>query len=524
MSAKKSEGFVTRTTLVASKSLQAVQHTALEAAQALGRGFDVTSDFRLGFVKGSAGSVLVKIDQENLRNLVPAAGIVIPNVSCDIKCVPGERTHYKSDILPFVEMSERFNQGAAIEGKMPLGLFNSMYGFNGPWQTDQQSTKALALDGWFIKLFSLQLTQYPLILHDQVRDAVPSLWDPKALASFIEKYGTHIIVGVVIGGKDVVYVRQHQSSPATVTEVQKLMQTVADNRFLGQAYRERTVREKDVDIICRRRGGDDMVDSHSIWLASVPAAPDVIAIRFVSIASLLRGVSGKNFLSHAINLYLQFKPPIEELQYFLEFQTPIQWSPTRSDLGLGPQRKEPVFPVIQFSLMGPKLYINTTQVSVGRRPVTGLRLCLEGKKCNRLAIHLQHLSTLPQIFQPHWDSHVSIGAPMWKSPEEQDIRWFEPVQWKAFGHVSTAPIEHSESWVGDSNDAFIVTGAQLQVWDFGMKNVLYMKLLYSRVPKCSIRRSVWDDMPATSQKSGLLSQLGLTGSTGNPQQVVLLLI
>jgi hypothetical protein len=57
------------------------------------------------------------------------------------------------------------------------------------------------------------------------------------------------------------------------------------------------------------------------------------------------------------------KPPIEELQYFLEFQTPIQWSPTGSDLGLGPQRKEPVFPVIQFSLMGPKLYINTTQVS-----------------------------------------------------------------------------------------------------------------------------------------------------------------
>lgn len=54
-----------------------------------------------------------------------------------------------------------------------------------------------------------------------------------------------------------------------------------------------------------------------------------------------------------------------------------------------------------------------------------------------------------------------------------------------------------------------------------MKNVLYMKLLYSRVPKCSIRRSVWDDMPATSQKSGLLSQLGLTGSTGNPQQAVL---
>jgi hypothetical protein len=46
----------------------------------------------------------VKIDQESLQNLVAAAGIVIPNVFCDIKCVPGESTHYKSDILPFVEV------------------------------------------------------------------------------------------------------------------------------------------------------------------------------------------------------------------------------------------------------------------------------------------------------------------------------------------------------------------------------------------------------------------------------------
>jgi hypothetical protein len=36
----------------------------------------------------------------------------------------------------------------------------------------------------------------------------------------------------------------YQSSPATVTEVQKLMQTVADNRFLGQVkQRENWERE-----------------------------------------------------------------------------------------------------------------------------------------------------------------------------------------------------------------------------------------------------------------------------------------
>jgi hypothetical protein len=84
-------------------------------------------------------------------------------------------------------MSQQFNQGAAIEGNVPLGLFNSMYGFNGPWQTDQHSTKALALDGWFIKLYSLQLTQSPLVLHDQVLDAVPSVWDPKKLARYLKR-------------------------------------------------------------------------------------------------------------------------------------------------------------------------------------------------------------------------------------------------------------------------------------------------------------------------------------------------
>ncbi len=92
-----------RTTIVP-RGLQAAQHTAVEAAQALGRGFDVTSDFRLGFVKGAVGSVLVKIEQENVQNLVAPDGIVIPEVSSDIRCVTGERTHHKSDLLPFVEV------------------------------------------------------------------------------------------------------------------------------------------------------------------------------------------------------------------------------------------------------------------------------------------------------------------------------------------------------------------------------------------------------------------------------------
>ncbi|KAF5737285.1 hypothetical protein HS088_TW13G00164 [Tripterygium wilfordii] len=140
------------------------------------------------------------------------------------------------------------------------------------------------------------------------------------------------------------------------------------------------------------------------------------------------------------------------------------------------------------------------QISVGRKPVTGMRLCLEGSRKNRLSIHLQHLASLPKILRPYWDAHMAIGAPKWQGPEEQDSRWFEPVKWKNFSHVSTAPIENPETFIGDLSGVSIVTGAQLGVWDFGSRNVLYMKLLYSRLPGCTIRRSLWDHSPNDKTK------------------------
>lgn len=52
------------------------------------------------------------------------------------------------------------------------------------------------------------------------------------------------------------------------------------------------------------------------------------------------------------------KPPIEDLQYFLDYQIARVWAPEQKNL----QRKEPVCPSLQFSLMGPKLYISPEQV------------------------------------------------------------------------------------------------------------------------------------------------------------------
>jgi hypothetical protein len=57
------------------------------------------------------------------------------------------------------------------------------------------------------------------------------------------------------------------------------------------------------------------------------------------------------------------KPIIEDLQYFLEFQVPRQWAPVYNELPLGPSTKRVSCPSLQFSFMGPKLYVRTIQVS-----------------------------------------------------------------------------------------------------------------------------------------------------------------
>lgn len=49
--------------------------------------------------------------------------------------------------------------------------------------------------------------------------------------SFIENFGTHVITSVTVGGKDVIYVKQHQSSPLSTMEIKKYVQEIGNQRF-----------------------------------------------------------------------------------------------------------------------------------------------------------------------------------------------------------------------------------------------------------------------------------------------------
>lgn len=78
--------------------------TIFNSIQALGRGFDVTSDIRLLYCKGSPGGRLVKVDDEVTRDLVVYDGLVVPNVPVDIDCSPGERLPENTPVLSFNEV------------------------------------------------------------------------------------------------------------------------------------------------------------------------------------------------------------------------------------------------------------------------------------------------------------------------------------------------------------------------------------------------------------------------------------
>jgi len=48
---------------------------------------------------------------------------------------------------------------------------------------------------------------------------------------FIENYGTHVITSITVGGKDVIYVKQHSSSPLSAIEIKNYIQDIGDQRF-----------------------------------------------------------------------------------------------------------------------------------------------------------------------------------------------------------------------------------------------------------------------------------------------------
>nr|CAB3451014.1 unnamed protein product [Digitaria exilis] len=357
-----------------------------------------------------------------------------------------------------------------------------------------------------------------------------------------------------MGGQDVVYVKQHESSALSPSEIKEHLDSLGDQLFTGacampplrgkskdkckmpeafnvfdaqvaqqrlQAGITTLVSSKEgVTVIYSKRGGNTTVGSHSEWLLTVQAMPDVINVKAVPITSLIKGVAGAGYLSHAINLYLRYKPPVADLKYFLDFQHHKMWAPVLGELPLGPcSNRQGSSPALHFSPLGSKLYVSSSQVIVPKWPVTGMRLYLEGKKHNRLAVHLQHLSTTPTFIA----AARHDKPPVWRGSEAaSDDRFHEPVQWRMFARVCTAPVKYDPGWRSAAGDrdrraaAWVVAGARLHVEAHG---VLHLRLLYAELPGCAVVQSRWAHGGAArlaGKSSGFLlsAAVSSSGSSG----------
>ncbi|RZR77605.1 hypothetical protein BHM03_00002717 [Ensete ventricosum] len=142
------------------------------------------------------------------------------------------------------------------------------------------------------------------------------------------------------------------------------------------------------------------------------------------------------------------------------------------------------------------------QVDSENRPVTGIRLYLEGKRNDRLAVHLQHLSSLPNMYQ------LSDATTTYADDDTsfKEREYYEPIKWSLLSHVCTAPVQYNGACIDDPA-ASIVTKAWLQVKEMGMRKVLFLRLGFSNVTSMKIRRSEWGGPAVVSRKSGAISAL-----------------
>ncbi|RWW57729.1 hypothetical protein BHE74_00035458 [Ensete ventricosum] len=108
--------------------------TLANAVQALGRGFDVTSDARLLYCKGAPGSRLLLLDDTRTRSLAisddgsgGSGQIVLPDVPFDVKICrerdrrePSHESHMKRSLLSISFYSLTHEMGSYIEKASPM--------------------------------------------------------------------------------------------------------------------------------------------------------------------------------------------------------------------------------------------------------------------------------------------------------------------------------------------------------------------------------------------------------------------
>ncbi|KAF7840181.1 MACPF domain-containing protein [Senna tora] len=81
-------------------------------------------------------------------------------------------------------MKRHLNKEMCLESQYVSGHFCASFGLDGHCIKNFGAIRSLSYDGWFIKRYTIELERYPYHgeLDNLVKEVVPSLWDPEALA------------------------------------------------------------------------------------------------------------------------------------------------------------------------------------------------------------------------------------------------------------------------------------------------------------------------------------------------------
>ena len=160
------------------------------------------------------------------------------------------------------------------------------------------------------------------------------------------------------------------------------------------------------------------------------------------------------------------------------------------------------------------VFYTKCQVVTEQKPVVGLRLYLEGRKSDRLALHVHHLSSLPNTMVLSSDTSTLSAPSIWRGSDDHESsnQFLEPIKWKRFSNVCTSVVKHDPNWLNGSGGVYIVTGAQILSKGSWPRNVLHLRLQFTHIPNCSIRKSEWAGAPEGSRKSSFLTNLSTTFS------------
>lgn len=101
----------------------------------------------------------------------------------------------------------------------------------------------------------------------------------------------------------------------------------------------------------------------------------------------------------------------------------------------------------------------------------------------------------------------------WRGSDDSELsgQFLEPIKWKSYSSICSAVVGYDPNWLkGDPGGVYIVTGAQLLSKGKWPKTILHLRLHYTFLPNCAIRKTEWAGSPEPSHKSTFLTNLSTT--------------